>query len=108
MIWYQYLCADENLVRKKDAVKRKIRRNIGTPGVYVIALSHHREDLLEIYPTAVLMQPGFPKDRLFVVGIAKGQESAYMLAGRIIFAIYRETGAFQVQQYILARQRERG
>ncbi len=104
MVWYKYLYADERIIQKKEKIKWKIRHNAGLVNMYVIALSRNDTGLLEIVSTLELMQKGYPKEGLFVVGIAKGYEVARDLALRIVLEVYEKTGGFQVKEYLLARQ----
>lgn len=103
MIWYRYLYADESCASGKEKIKWKIRHNAGLLNTYVIVLSESVGGLLEIVSTAELMQRGYPKQEMFIVGVARGYESARVLACRIILEVYRKTGDFKVRRYLLGR-----
>lgn len=105
MIWYRDLYAEESIAGKKEKIKWKIRHNAGMVNIYVITASGSPGGLLEIISTVELMQHGYPKDCLFIVGIAKGYEQARDLACNIILEIYGKTGDFQVKEYLLERQK---
>ena len=104
MIWYKYLYADKSVRRQKAKIKWKIRHNAGMLDVYVITLSSNEGGLLEIISTIELMQKVYPKDRLFVVGIARGYEQARELACSIVMEVYERTGGFRVKDYLMQRQ----
>ena len=103
MIWYRYLYADESCASKKEKIKWKIRHNAGQLDTYVIALSASRGGLLDIISTTELMQRGYPKEQLFIVGVAKGYDKARDLACQIVLEVYRKTGDFKVKEYLLER-----
>lgn len=103
MVWYKHLYTDEGTVRKKEKIKWKICHNAGQLDIYVIALAQNRQNLLEIISTLELMQKAYPKERLVVIGLAKGYESACELACRIVMEAYEATGAFDVRAYLRMR-----
>ena len=80
MVWYKYLYAEEDLRPKQEKIKWKILHNAGQVHMYVIALSRSPGGLLEIISTVELMQRAYPKERLFIVGLARGYENACKLA----------------------------
>lgn len=104
MVWYKYLYTDESIIRKKEKIKWKIRHNAGMLDIFVITLSGNESGLLEIISTIELMQKAYPKEELFVVGIAKGYEQARELACKIVLEVYENTGEFKVKDYLLKKQ----
>lgn len=104
MIWYKYLYTDESISHKKEKIKWKIRHNAGMIDMYVITLPNKDNALLEIISTIELMQKHYPKKDMFVVGIAKGYETATQLACEIVMEVYNNTGAFLVREYLQQRQ----
>jgi hypothetical protein len=104
MIWYKNLFISENISQKKAKIKWKIRSNAGLINIYVITLAANPQNLLEIVSTIELMQAAYPKQNLFIVGIAKGYDTAVALASRIIIEIYKETGEFKIREYMLMKQ----
>ena len=104
MVWYKYLYADESIIRKKDKIKWKIRHNAGLVNMFVITLSSSGSGLLDIISTLELMQKSYPKEQLFIVGIARGYENAVELACEIVMEVYDKTGGFCVKEYLLKRQ----
>lgn len=97
----------DSLQGKKDKLIEKIEKNAGTPGIYLITLAANKEDLLDIIPTSVLLQPVVHGLCPMIVGLAKGWEDAVEMAGRLVLDSYRKTGDFHVQKY-LEGQLERG
>lgn len=103
MVWYKYLYMDENIIRKKEKIKWKICHNAGMLDIFVITLSQNDSGLLEIISTIELMQKTYPKKELFIVGLAKGYETARILACNIIMEVYQQTGDFHVKTYLLQK-----
>lgn len=105
MVWYRYLYVDESIIQKKEKIIWKVCHNVGQIDMYLITLSHGESNLLEIISTLELMQKAYPKERLFIIGIAKGYEQACWLAWRILLDVYEQTGAFRAKTYLLAKHR---
>lgn len=57
------------------------------PDVYVIVLALDSKDNFHIIPSLQLLQKNFPKDDLFVIGIAKGKDEAFALIEEMIHTI---------------------
>ena len=106
MDWYEEFYAGEGIAGKKDKIKRKILRQEGQIGIYVITLSSNPENLLDIIPSWELMQKHYPKSGLLVGGLEKGYENAMELAGMIVMDVYQETGTFQIRDYFLEKHKE--
>lgn len=107
MIWYDKLYVGESMIHKTNKVKWKIRHNAGQINIYVIALPSNQENLLDIIPSQELLQKGYPKKNLYIVGLAQGYDEAIQLAGTIVAEVYRHTGAFHVTEYLLQKRKER-
>lgn len=101
MIWYKYLYVSENIAHRKTKIKWKIHHNVGQINIYVITLASGPHNLLEIISASVLMQRAYPKQDLFIVGLAKYEDEARDLAARIIMDVYEKTGNFDVRDYLL-------
>lgn len=106
MKWYKDLYVGESIVHKTNRIKWKIRHNAGQINIYVIALASNEENLLDIIPARELLQKGYPKKHIFIVGIAKGYDEAVNVAVSIIDEVYRQTGAFGVRTYLSRKRRK--
>lgn len=105
MIWYDDLYVGESIVHKTKKIKWKICHNAGQWNIYVIALASNRENLLDIIPSRELLQKGYPKKELCVVGLAGGYEEALEVAASIVEEVYRSTGAFRIEPYLKEKRR---
>ncbi len=104
MIWYENLYIGESIPKKNGKIKRlkwKINHNAKLVGIYLITLCQYGDNLLEIIPSLELLQKAYPKDELYVVGLAKGYDEALQTAARIVMDVYEHTGGFQVEKYLL-------
>lgn len=100
MRWYKDLYAGPSVLPKIKNVKWKIIHNAGQLRVYVITLATNEKNLLDIIPARELLQKHYPKQELYVVGLAGNYEEALELAGSIVSEVYRMTGGFDVRSYI--------
>lgn len=97
MVFYKELYCDEVTFRHKKKIVRRLRRNAGQLGVYVIALAGGN-DLFDIFHVANLKQPCFPKESLQVVGLASNYEEALKLAIKMISDFYDMYGTYQFKE----------
>ena len=104
MIWYDKLYVGESIVHKTKKIKWKIMHNAGQIGIYVITLASNRQNLLDIIPSYELMQRGYPKREMVIVGLAKGYDEAVEVAASIVDEVYRNTGTFAVRTYLAKKQ----
>ena len=88
-------------IRKTFLVIRKAKRQIG---IYVITLASNTQNLLDIIPSYELMQKGYPKKDMVVVGLAKGYDEAIEVAASIVDEVYHSTGTFAVRAYLAEKQ----
>ncbi|MCI8326506.1 MAG: hypothetical protein HFI37_01860 [Lachnospiraceae bacterium] len=107
MIWYDDLYLSENIEKKKENIKWKIRHNAGLLQTYVITLPGNPKNLLEIIDTKELMQRHYPKKNLVIVGLAKGYENAVLVAATIIVETMNELGNTNVKKYLGERIKKR-
>lgn len=107
MTWYDDLYVGESIVHKTNKIKWKIRHNAGQLDIYVITLASNENNLLDIIPAQELLQKGYPKRRLYVVGLAKGYDEAVEVAVSIVDEVYRRTGAFAIRSYLAEKRKSR-
>ena len=100
MKWYRNLYVSDSIGDKANRIKWKINHNAGTISVYVIAFASNSQNLLDIIPAQELLQKAYPKNQLYVVGLAKGYEEAIETAAKIVLEVYKNTGSFAVREYL--------
>lgn len=106
MTWYEDLYVGESIIHKTSKIIWKIRHNAGVLNIYVIALASNENNLLDIIPAHELLQKGYPKQQLYIVGLAKGYDEAVEVAAAIIAEVYQKTGTFAVRKYLIKKSRE--
>lgn len=104
MKWYDNLYVGESIRHKRDKIKWKIKHNAGQINIYVITIASNPQNLLDIIPAQELMQKGYPKKDLFVIGIAQGMGEAQEVVKLIIDEVYQQTGGFDILPYLYAKK----
>lgn len=103
MTWHDDLYVGESIVHKTNKIKWKICHNAGQPNIYIITLSSNESNLLDIIPARELLQKGYPKQNLYVVGLAKGYDEAVEVAASIVDIVYHDTGGFAIRSYLTGK-----
>ena len=79
ILFHDRLYVAKDLLKSKRKVLKNLKQGKLQPGVYVITLPLGDEDMLDIYPSYVLLQKAFKNFNVTVVGIAGEQETAFEL-----------------------------
>ena len=104
MKWYENLYVGESIRHKTERVKWKIKHNAGQIDIYVITIASNPQNLLDIIPAQELMQKGYPKKDLYIIGLARGMEEAHEVVKQIIDEVYQSTGGFGVLPYLRTKK----
>ena len=107
MVWYENLYVGKSIVHKTNRIKWKVCHNAGQVNIYVITLASNTQNLLDIIPSHELLQKGYPKGELCVVGLAKGYDEAVEVAVSIVEEVYHNTGTFAVREYLTGKAENR-
>lgn len=99
MKWYDTLYLGES-IKNAHKIKWKLNHNAGVVGIYVIAFASNPANLLDIIPSWELKQKAYPKDRIKVIGLARGYGEALELVRRIVEETYRNTNDVDVWRYL--------
>ena len=102
MRWYNYLYMGEKATKNSDAIIDSIKNGKLQLNKYVLALPFNDSDMLDIYPSTILVQKHYMKSDIVIVGIAEGMEEAKDLVQEVIMECYIETGDFKLKEYIFA------
>lgn len=106
MKWYKDLYVGESIAPDYKRIIKKIKYHKFTPDVYVISFASNPENLMDIIPSWQLIQPGYPKDALRIIGIAGGKAEAYELTRQMIEETYLMTGTVDVAMYLKGKWRD--
>lgn len=90
-------------IKDPDRVRRAVDGRKPALGVYLLTLSDTPGNILEIISASFLMQKTLRCVCPPVIGMAKGKEAAMDLAVQILEEVYRNTGGFQVKEYMKNR-----
>ncbi len=100
MRWYRSLFVGTTAEKTKNQIVEKLNSNKPQLNVFVLTLPSNEKNLLDIFPSNILLQPYYKKQDYFVVGLAKGYEEALEVMTQIIMDTYNETGGFHVKEYL--------
>lgn len=99
--WYKKLYVGDIARGKKHMMIGKIRFRRFQKDAYLITLASNGNNLLDIYPSYVLLQKAYKDKDLFVVGLACGYEEALEVTRRVVEDVYQNTGGFDVRAFVL-------
>lgn len=102
MKWYNYLYMGEKAGKNSDRIINGIKEGRLQFNIYVLALPFNDSDMLDIYPSNILIQKHFLKSDLVILGIAEGRDEAETVMQEIIMECFGETGGFELRKYIMA------
>lgn len=105
MRYYKHLYLADG-IKKKEKVIQKLEEKKLQMNIHVITLARNEKNQLEIYNSMVFLQPDFPHDDFFVVGLAKGYEDAVEMVEEIAWEVYNKTKGADIRSYILEREQE--
>ena len=100
MEWYKELYISSGALKKNKKIKWNIEHGVGMLDTYLITLPENKENLLEILPSWNLQSKYIKKNCPMIVGLATGYEEALELITIIIMEVYRNTGNFQIKEYL--------
>ncbi len=100
IVWYEHLYMGAKARRRRFAIIQDIREKKARAGVYVITPPSNGNNILDIYPTEMILSDYYEDRELLVLGIAQGYQEALKLAGRIVDEMYHKTGAFRVKEFL--------
>lgn len=106
MKWYYNLFLGEKIAPKYKQTVLKIKNEKFTPNVFVIALASNPQNLLDIIPAFELLQKGYPKEHMQIIGLAEGEKEAFEVVRQIVDEVYKKTGNTKVKEYLIAEWRE--
>ena len=100
MIWYQDLFVGDSIAHKQKKIIRKIKTRSMFHTTYLLTLSSHADNLIDIISSQVVRCRHYPTNELVVIGLAGDYEEACMLAGKILSGLYAATGDFKLKEFI--------
>lgn len=107
MKWYKNLYVGESIAKNKRRVIWKIKHNVGVLDIYIISFASNKDNLFDIIPARELLQKGYPKENIKIIGLAKGRDEAFELVQQIIDEIYQCTGDVNVWEYFKEKGKQK-
>ncbi len=103
MIWYEHLFLGTGCQSKQRMLRRRITGRKPHPNVFLITLPVAEHRVLEIVPSALLLQKTYPADHLRIVGMAFTRLEALALTQRIIAESFRFRGDADIEAFLRDR-----
>lgn len=100
MKFYKSLYVSESLKKQKRQIAWKLKTRIFMPSIYIITIADN-SNLLDIYHSAILKQPYFRNNNLFVVGFCTSQSEATDIVQDILKDVLKKYGNLDVKKYFL-------
>ena len=100
MKFLQELYLGEKIVPKVDQIVKKIMTEKNVPNLYLIAMSNHSDNMLDLIPEWEVLQKGYPKESLRIVGLASNKKDAIKITQHIIEDSLSVTGSADVRTYL--------
>lgn len=104
MEWYDHLYVGEKAKRRRYAIIQGIRDGVFDPRSYVITPPQNGNNILDIYPAAMLLLPPYKDQELLILGIAADYWEALEVVRRMVDEMYQKTGGFCLADLIEERQ----
>lgn len=104
MRWYNHLYVGDKAEKKRYQIISGVRH----PGLfstgYVITPALNGNNILDIYPSFELRHEYYRDKELLVIGIAADYQEALLVAAEIVNAMYKNTGGFNLQEFLEKEQ----
>lgn len=103
MRWYNHLYVGEKAKKKRYAIIQGIRRGTLMPDAFVITPPQNGNNVLDIYPAAMLLLPPYRDQELMILGIASTYWEALSVVRDIVDEMYQRTGGFDLAEFVKER-----
>lgn len=100
MKFLQELYLGEKVAPKVEQIVKKIKNGQEIPKLYLIVMSTHPDNMLELIPQKDILQKGYPKEQIRVVGLAENKKEAFSLVQSIIEEVFSLTSSADVRTYL--------
>ncbi len=99
ILFHNRLYVADDLLESQRKVLKKLKQGKLQMGVFVITLPFGESDMLEVYPSYVLLQDVFKEIKVTVVGIAGGQLTAFSLIEQMANDCYKVNNNADIRAY---------
>ncbi len=105
MVWHDRMYLGVRCRKTGRKLKYRISHGLLHPMVYLVTLPTGTGTVLEIVPSLQLLQPGYPKDDLVVVGMGATRSEALGIVTDLLSESYRLRGDLDVASYLCTSPR---
>jgi len=100
MKFLQELYLGEKIAPKVDQIVKKIMTEKIVPNLYLIAMATNPDNMLDLIPEWEVLQKGYPKESLRIVGLADNKKDAIKVMQGIVEESIRMTGSADIRAYL--------
>ena len=100
MKFLQELYLGENIAPKVEQIVKKIKSDQIVRNLYLIVMSTHPDNMLDLIPQKDVLQKGYPKEQLRVVGLAENKKEAFLVVQYIIEEAFSLTNSADIRTYL--------
>lgn len=100
MQFSEHLYVGKKAAPVKGQILQLLQEKKLQPEVYVITPPRNGNNVLDIYPSALLLIPPYRNEEFFVLGIAVTYWEALEVVRELVDDLYRKTGAFRIDELI--------
>lgn len=97
---FEHLYVGEKAKRVRFGILQGLREKKLQPEVYVITPPGNGNNVLDIYPSAMLLLPPYQEQELLILGIAVTYWEALEVVREIVDDMYRQTGEFCLDTFL--------
>ena len=100
MKFLQELYLGEKVAPKVEQIVKKIKNGQEVRKLYLVVMSTHPDNMLDLIPQKDVLQKGYPKEQLRVIGLAENKKEAFALVQSIIEEVFSLTSSADVRTYL--------
>ncbi len=100
MKFLQELYLGERIAPKVDQIVKRIKTEKVVPNLYLLTMSNHPDNMLDLVPQWEALQKGYPKEQMRVIGLADGKKEAIEVLQSIIGESMAMSGTADVRGYL--------
>ncbi len=108
MIWYDPMFLGTGCQSKLKRLKHQISRKVPHVGVYLITLPTQEHTVLEIIPSAQLLQERYPTEELKIIGMAFTRNEALSLMQEILSESLQTRGDVDIDAFMSDYNKNQG
>lgn len=105
MEFYRRLFFGPQIKKRRKEILWKLKHGKPLHGIFLITLPSNEQNLLDILPANLLLQPYYKRQEIFILGAGKGRAETLELLRAFVERIYAETGDVKISEYIAGEKK---